>query len=127
MSDQFTEGQRIQWRKDSAFYDNQGEWCDGTFERQSDRCVFIADNNGEVNEYWTHKIEIRCAEAVAVYVKDTDDGRFTARIVGPEEVEVVSDRSAVPYRAYLSRYLDGRPNGFIYGGSFYSWRDRTGV
>ncbi|WP_151737216.1 hypothetical protein [Paenibacillus tengchongensis] len=69
MSEVFTIGQRIEWRKSSAFYENPGEWREGTYEGESEGCVAIADSSGCADEYWAHRIEIRPAEE--------KDGRIT--------------------------------------------------
>lgn len=52
-------GHKIQFRKSGGWYDEQGEWQSGTLIGESQKCYFIQDATGEVNEYWKHRIDIR--------------------------------------------------------------------
>ncbi|MEK3718895.1 hypothetical protein [Paenibacillus sp. FSL R7-0333] len=56
---EFKSGDKVQFRKVGGWEGLEGEWIDGIFERESTKCVFIADVTGKVNEYWTHRVEVR--------------------------------------------------------------------
>lgn len=58
---------KVQFRKAGGWYNEQGEWLNGTIVNESRKCYFIKDALGNVNEYWKHRIEIR--EVVSVFME----------------------------------------------------------
>ena len=55
----FNNNDRIQFRKEGGWDNAVSDWCNGFFEKESQKCYFIRDASGKVNEYWKHRIEIR--------------------------------------------------------------------